>query len=264
MLATIDNQKWRMNEPVPFKFMIVENDAQSSTTTNTNRTSVKSTSIQSQSKRREDALRLQKERRHKSLDHARFEVQSTEISTTSNLEENNNNQISDSMNIISENNFQNNNQKQFQQQINNEIIFDNDKKQRNNNNNVSMTKEQQKQREERKKIEKFKNRLMMPEDLIELPIDLKWNWLATPLPQNGIRCYIYTSNGTTWARKSDGTALFEERFETALPNGSKKTRKGQLECQLDCVFLESVKTFYVLDIMLWAGYAYYDCEASFR
>jgi hypothetical protein len=68
----------------------------------------------------------------------------------------------------------------------------------------------------------------------------------------------------TTSRLVDGTRL--HRFQSALPFGSKLESKAKKDCYsiLDCIYLESTNTYYVLDILAWKGHLYYDCETEFR
>jgi snurportin-1 len=62
-------------------------------------------------------------------------------------------------------------------------------------------------------------------------------------------------------------------FQSALPGGSRRQRGGGVRqggrpsenyCILDCVLDRTSNTFYVLDLMCWRGYLYYDCDLEFR
>ena len=47
-----------------------------------------------------------------------------------------------------------------------------------------------------------------------------------------------------------------------MPGGGKKCNLGQT--LLDGIFDDITKTFYVLDVLAWAGYDYTNCESDFR
>nr|GMD99685.1 snurportin-1 [Ipomoea batatas] len=53
----------------------------------------------------------------------------------------------------------------------------------------------------------------------------------------------------------------------ALPNSSRRwtnNKSAQSYCILDCVFHESDQTYYVTDMVCWAGFSLYECTAEFR
>merc|ERR1711935_654855 len=52
------------------------------------------------------------------------------------------------------------------------------------------------------------------------------------------------------------------RYWSSLPGGGKKCNLGQT--LLDGIFDDITKTFYVLDVLAWAGYDYTNCESDFR
>ena len=122
----------------------------------------------------------------------------------------------------------------------------------------------QNQRYTSKEIESlYKNQLMIPELLEEIPIDLESNWLCCSVPE-GIRCVVVSSSCTTIARTNDGKLL--QKFQSYLPNGSQATREGRGDSYslFDCVFVPSENTFYVIDMMCWRSHLYYDCDSEFR
>lgn len=86
----------------------------------------------------------------------------------------------------------------------------------------------------------------------------------------------------------NGNFPFAETFQSPLPGGNKNSigsSKSPAFCLLDCIFVEHQYvfifkvmnqlptlphnipyrlTYYVLDMMCWSGYQYFDCEAEFR
>lgn len=108
----------------------------------------------------------------------------------------------------------------------------------------------------------------------------------------GKRCFVVSSNGFTVSRLRNGSLL--HRFPSALPNGARannSTRSGQSYCILDCIFHEVVgfstvcgsiplmyymmwcvtycdlqadQTYYVIDMVCWAGMSMYECTTEFR
>jgi len=86
---------------------------------------------------------------------------------------------------------------------------------------------------------------------------------VVPYPSSGKRCIVISNLGITTSRREDGVLI--NRFPSNLPNGS-NTSKGVRNnyCILDCIFQEATSTYFVLDIMTWKGYLFYDCSADFR
>ncbi len=87
------------------------------------------------------------------------------------------------------------------------------------------------------------------------------DWYVIPRPE-GTRVLVISANGSTISRRESGVTL--ENFKSLLPNGSPKTRGGDLFCILDCIYRESTETYYVLDLMAWKGTLFYDCTTEFR
>ncbi|KAL8053297.1 hypothetical protein ABFX02_05G061400 [Erythranthe guttata] len=110
----------------------------------------------------------------------------------------------------------------------------------------------------------FAKQLMLPEWMIDVPDRLSVDWYVCARPA-GKRCFVVSSNGTTVSRLRNGSQL--HRFPSALPNGAKtnnSSRSGQSYCILDCIFHEPDQTYYVIDMVCWAGMSLYECTAEFR
>ncbi|KAL6536591.1 hypothetical protein OROGR_013163 [Orobanche gracilis] len=110
----------------------------------------------------------------------------------------------------------------------------------------------------------FAKQLMLPEWMIDVPDRLNTDWYVCARP-SGKRCFVVSSNGTTVSRLRNGSML--HRFPSALPNGAKisnSSRSGQSYCILDCIFHEPDQTYYVVDMVCWAGMSLYECTAEFR
>ena len=82
---------------------------------------------------------------------------------------------------------------------------------------------------------------------------------------NGERCLVTSSNCRTLARNTQG--FIKSQFQSLLPNGSKESSKNlngygvyskKYCAALDCVLVESTKTFYVIDIICWEDIIYQD------
>lgn len=109
----------------------------------------------------------------------------------------------------------------------------------------------------------FAKQLMLPEWMIDVPDRLNIDWYVFARP-SGKRCFVVSLNGTTISRLRNGSLL--HRFPSALPNGSRKKGggSGQSYTILDCIFHELDQTYYVIDMVCWAGVSFYECTAEFR
>ncbi|XP_019160580.1 PREDICTED: snurportin-1 [Ipomoea nil] len=108
----------------------------------------------------------------------------------------------------------------------------------------------------------FAKQLMLPEWMIDVPDNLSTDWYVSARPA-GKRCFVVSSNGTTISRLRNGSLL--HRFPSALPSGARTNNKSaQSYCILDCVFHELDQTYYVIDMVCWAGFSLYECTAEFR
>eukprot|EP01126_Amoeba_proteus_P013286 TRINITY_DN15613_c0_g2_i1.p1 TRINITY_DN15613_c0_g2~~TRINITY_DN15613_c0_g2_i1.p1 ORF type:complete len:346 (-),score=60.97 TRINITY_DN15613_c0_g2_i1:188-1171(-) len=108
---------------------------------------------------------------------------------------------------------------------------------------------------------KYKDSLMIPEALVEPPEDLKDNWICVPYPISRRVCVSCYQNKTT-LRLRNGVLL--ATFKSNLPGGGKKRSSNKEYCVLDCLLDETTSKIYVLDLMVWKGNQYYDCDAEFR
>lgn len=110
----------------------------------------------------------------------------------------------------------------------------------------------------------FARQLMLPEWMIDVPDRLYHDWYVIARPA-GKRCFVVSSNGTTVSRVRNGSLL--HRFPSALPNGAKtreSCRSGQSYCILDCIFHEMDQTYYMIDMVCWAGISFFECTSEFR
>lgn len=109
----------------------------------------------------------------------------------------------------------------------------------------------------------YKNQLMLSEWLVEVPEDLESNWLLLLCPE-GRRNFVIAANGTTKVFSKSGKQV--KTFPSSLPGGNRNQggRARHSYTILDCVFSDSNGIFYILDMMCWDGYQYYDCDTEFR
>ncbi|KAG0368986.1 hypothetical protein BGX24_002597 [Mortierella sp. AD032] len=110
----------------------------------------------------------------------------------------------------------------------------------------------------------FKDQMMMPEPMTDIPIDLDTSYYIVPLPI-GHRCFVISADGKTTARLPSGQLLVAA-FESCLPAGSSQYRGNRRSdyCILDCVYSSVTRTFWTMDIMCWRGHPVYECETEFR
>jgi len=108
----------------------------------------------------------------------------------------------------------------------------------------------------------YKEQLMLSEWLVEVPDDLEEKWLMLLCPE-GRRNFVVASNGQTKVYSKSGKQV--KSFPSHLPGGNmKQGRNTKKYTLLDCIFSDSNGIFYILDMMCWDGYQYYDCETEFR
>ncbi|KAF9952011.1 hypothetical protein BGZ70_000773 [Mortierella alpina] len=119
-------------------------------------------------------------------------------------------------------------------------------------------------RKKKKDKNPFRDQLMIPEPMTEIPLDLDTSYYIVPLPI-GHRCFVISADGKTMARLPSGQLLVSP-FESCLPAGSSHYRGNRRSdyCILDCVYSSVTRTFWTLDIMCWRGHPVYECETEFR
>lgn len=108
----------------------------------------------------------------------------------------------------------------------------------------------------------YKNQLMLSEWLVEVPEDLITNWLLLLCPE-GRRNFVVAANGSTKVFSKSGKQV--KSFPSNLPGGNRnQSRNRNTYTILDCIYSDSNGIFYILDMMCWDGYQYYDCDTEFR
>ena len=115
---------------------------------------------------------------------------------------------------------------------------------------------------EKKKYYPYRNQLMQSEWLVEVPADFESKWHAVVCPV-GRRSLVVASRGTTLAYSRSGECL--KCFPSNLPGGCAKTHRTANDyCILDCIYVETARTYFVLDLMCWNGHPVYDSDREFR
>jgi len=113
----------------------------------------------------------------------------------------------------------------------------------------------------RRMYRSYKNQLMLSEWLVEVPVDIAANWILILCPE-GRRNFVIASNGLTKVYSKSGKMV--KKFPSNLPGGNRNQNRRNKYSILDCVFSDKEKTFYILDMMCWDGFQYYDCDTEFR
>lgn len=112
-----------------------------------------------------------------------------------------------------------------------------------------------------KQLPQFKHELLLSEWMLEIPSDLKENWVCKPRPE-GKRCLVKANVGVTTRVYLHNQRRF--KFSSALPNGSQYHASGSKPTILDCIYVDHEKTFYILDVICWKGYYLLDCSTEMR
>lgn len=126
------------------------------------------------------------------------------------------------------------------------------------------TNEETKNRSKRNKfyVNRYKNQLMLSEWLVTIPEDLATDWVLVLCPV-GKRCLVVSAKGQTKAYSRTGYLM--ATFPTELPGGNRKnSRDCKQHCIIDCIFSESKRIYYVLDVIEWNGQYFHDCDTEFR
>jgi len=109
----------------------------------------------------------------------------------------------------------------------------------------------------------FKDQLMLSQWCLEKPNYLKTDWIFLLCP-NGKRNLVIAADGST--RHFSKNGALQGVFPSHLPGGCRmqgaKGRKSSTV--LDCIYSEVNKMFYILDMMSWDGFSYYDIPTKQR
>lgn len=110
---------------------------------------------------------------------------------------------------------------------------------------------------------KFRNKAMLSEWLVDRPMDFESDWVlkATPV---GRRCLVFARKGETVAYSRTGQ--FIKAFQSSLPGGC---HMNQSHCRrqfaiVDCIYVQNINSFYLMDALAWNEHKLYESEASFR
>lgn len=106
----------------------------------------------------------------------------------------------------------------------------------------------------------YKNQLMLSEWMVDVPENLSTDWLMVPAPV-GKRCFVLAGNGVTKLYHRSGYVI--KTFPSYLPGGLRNDLRPRCSI-LDCIYVEGEQTLYVLDLMMWKDYSYYECSSDLR
>lgn len=101
-----------------------------------------------------------------------------------------------------------------------------------------------------------KNQLMLSEWLRELPNDID-RWYIKPCPK-GIRVLVVAANQSTKVYNKYGGYM--HKFRSQLPGGHDRRELTIL----DCIYVEKLQQYYVLDILAYRNQSLTHCETEFR
>ena len=73
---------------------------------------------------------------------------------------------------------------------------------------------------------------------------------------------MIAANGSTKVFSKSGKQV--KSFPSNLPGGNRNQNRRNTYTILDCIYSESNSIFYILDMMCWDGFQYYDCDTEFR
>ncbi|KAK2720358.1 hypothetical protein QYM36_004296 [Artemia franciscana] len=110
---------------------------------------------------------------------------------------------------------------------------------------------------------KFEGALMISEWLEEIPDSLEDEWIVVVCPV-GQRCLVVASQGKTRAFAKSGRFL--ARHPSMLPDGCINPGRSLTSrpTYIDCIYSESMETYFVLDVLMWNGLQVVDCDTEFR
>ena len=83
-----------------------------------------------------------------------------------------------------------------------------------------------------------------------------------PVPE-GRRCFLIAGSGTTNHYSRSG--YFINSFPSLLPGGNRRNKQHHEAITfLDCIYVEVESTYYILDVMIWKDFSFYDCDTECR
>ncbi|XP_068229531.1 snurportin-1-like [Palaemon carinicauda] len=101
---------------------------------------------------------------------------------------------------------------------------------------------------------------MLSEWLVDVPTDFASTYLTVPCPV-GKRSLVVSGRGRTRCYTKSGYQV--NQFSSLLPGGSRRNNNMGYAL-LDCIWSESNKTFYVIDVMCWFNQPVIECDTFFR
>lgn len=107
----------------------------------------------------------------------------------------------------------------------------------------------------------YRNQLMLSEWLIDVPDNFDKNFIMVACPI-GKRVLVVAAKGRTKVYSKSGRKILGD-FPSELPGGNIRQSSvhfGKTETVLDCIYNESLRTFFILDLMCWSSHPIYDSE----
>lgn len=154
--------------------------------------------------------------------------------------------------------------RQQQQDQYRRYVGDSNEDEEESNDETEQQKQNKSQRKQRRKRGGSNNanktqhyRVQQSEWLRYVPENL-CDWLLVPCPV-GKRCLVIATQGRTKVYSQAGKIIMQLR--TLLPGDGHMPKSRSI---LDCVYVEEMETFYVLDAISFGQQQLLDCEASFR
>lgn len=105
----------------------------------------------------------------------------------------------------------------------------------------------------------YENQLMYSEWFENTPEDFELAWRVILCPI-GKRSLVIAHNGVTRVYSRSG--ILVNTFHSELPGGNPTSHKQYTI--LDCIYCAGMRTYYMLDVMIWNSHPVYDCDTEFR
>ncbi|XP_020293861.1 snurportin-1 [Pseudomyrmex gracilis] len=108
-------------------------------------------------------------------------------------------------------------------------------------------------------------KMMLSEWMVVVPEDLVENWVMIPCPVGNRRRLI---SGLGKTRSYNKYGVLCDVFNSALPGGSLSRYPNSIHALqyaiLDCIWVKTKQTYYVLDVLFWNSLPFTDCEMDLR
>jgi len=109
---------------------------------------------------------------------------------------------------------------------------------------------------------KLVKQFMLHDWMTDIPTDFRENWLCGIRPE-GERCLVYSQNGRTLSRNKTGNFI-HKHFNSNLPSGNNKSQQQGKTSVLDCIWINDLNIYYVIDVIIWNDMKIYESDSSTR